>query len=911
MRAPTSAHPERGGIASCNHWRGVVIDMEHRREGVSTEGPIDQALALVAASSGATCLVLETGSSQTRWGCDDPGAHLPVVKTPLLVRDARADGQFSSHPVITRLAARSVVGVPVQAGAQRPVIGTLWALAPTVDAFDETKLKLLTHAGAVVGELLSPSATEHELFLLVTSLPTPAVAVVGERLKPNAHAAAVTGYSGDELPTLDAWFEALFRDDAPMVRELYEADRTTGFLDARTVPITRKDGWERLVQFHATVVGEGELWMLTDITERVASQERFRLLFEQSSTPHLLLDATGIVDCNPAAVALLGYRSKSDLLRLHPRDLSPELQPDGRRSHEKGAEMEHLAFEQGSHRYDWVHKTASGTQVPVEVTLTPQTFGAQRVLLVEWHDLTERVQYEDGLRRARDSAMEYARAKSDFLAVMSHEIRTPMNGVIGMTRLLLDTPLSPLQRDYVDSLRACGEGLLALLNDILDFSRLEAGKVTLEQIPLSLRDLVDEAVSVVADAAELKNLSLVVLADESAPDRVLGDPTRLRQVLLNLLSNAVKFTERGGVEVRLSSTQRTDDRGRRVVTLAVKDSGIGIAPSALPRLFASFSQEDSSTTRRFGGSGLGLAICKRLVGLMGGVIDVETGDTGTTFSVSLAFDEAPSVSGLGLLAGRRVLVVAPPSVSRLGLEQLLANAGARVDTAEGELSAKAKCEAFEVVLVDDEAHGAAARAMAARLVAPHRKVGVLTSARTPSTEFPPGCFRLMRPLRRRQVLDAVSRALVLPLPRNEPQVPDAAPFPGLRVLVAEDNTINQRVIRGLLGKLGCVVHVAENGQEALDALERQAWDVVFMDCQMPVLDGFEATRRIRLVHGRQLPVIALTAGTMEGDKERCLEAGMTDFLAKPVRPEDLLRTLGRHARAPALAEPRAPLSAAG
>jgi PAS domain S-box-containing protein len=423
------------GITPCN----LAPAMAASGEELSAEVSIDQTLGLISALVPTASFLVETGVSQTRWGCENPNAHLPFVKTTVVVRDTRADGQFATHPVVKALGVRSLVGVPLQASARHPVVGTLWAMASAPNAFEDKQVEFFFQAANVIGGLLRPRASEDDLVRVVLALPTPAVAVHGERLVANAAALGLTGYSGEELTSLDAWFNALYRDDGPMVRELYEVDRLSGFLDARTAPITRKDGWERLVQIHIATIGEGELWQLTDITERVASQERFRLLFEQSSTPHLLTDATGIVDCNPAAVALLGYRSRSDLLRLTTRELSPELQPDGARSGAKATQMEELAFEQGSHRYDWVLRTTAGDEVPVEVTLTPQTFGAQRLLLVEWHDLTERVRYEEGLKQARDSAVEFARAKADFLAVMSHEIRTPMNGVIGMTRLLNDT----------------------------------------------------------------------------------------------------------------------------------------------------------------------------------------------------------------------------------------------------------------------------------------------------------------------------------------------------------------------------------------------------------------------------------------------------------------------------------------
>jgi CheY-like chemotaxis protein/anti-sigma regulatory factor (Ser/Thr protein kinase) len=477
---------------------------------------------------------------------------------------------------------------------------------------------------------------------------------------------------------------------------------------------------------------------------------------------------------------------------------------------------------------------------------------------------------------------------------MCHEIRTPMNGVIGMTRLLRDTPLTAQQRDYVGALEACGEGLLALVNDVLDFSRLEAGKVTIEAIPSSLHELADEAMAVVAEAAASRQLSVAVLVDQSVPERVLADPTRLRQVLLNLLSNAVKFTNQGGVELALRARPGSSV-GRVEVELSVADTGVGIAPAALPRLFTAFTQEDASTTRRFGGSGLGLAICKRLVTLMGGTIEARSSAAGSTFTVCLPLEvDSAGQPRAQPLAGYQLLLVGPPTASQRSLEQIVLGAGAQVALAVDEEAAQAQRNDADVVMVDDEHLGGAGRLLAARLVGPARRVGLVTSARLPHTEFPPGCFRLARPVRRQAVIEAVTGAV-----RSSASPPPLAqPFRGVRVLVAEDNPINQRVVSALLARLGCEVQVADNGALALEALERARFEVIFMDCQMPELDGFEATRRLRARHGAGLPVIALTASTLAGDRERCLAAGMNDFLAKPVRPDDLARMLTRYAAEP-------------
>ena len=844
--------------------------------------PLNQALALAGALTGAELVALDTGVSLTRWGQGDLPSRLPLIKAQVRVLDATSDPRFLSESLITQHGVRSLVAVPIQRtpGASQ---GTLWLLSHQPNRSFE--LKALEQLVAVISGLLAPATDEMQLYSWVATLPTAAVCVMGEMLIANSDACTLTGY-GNELSTFHGWTEALYGERAAELRAQYAADQAQGFLDVRTLPIRRKDGTDRLLEFNCTSVGGAELWLLTDVTERVASQERFRLLFEQSSTAHLLFDEQGIVDCNPASVALLGYSDRVDLLQRRPRDLSPDMQPDGQPSEEKGQQMKRIAYQTGMHRFDWEHRRADGSPLMVEVTLTPLTLGPRRVLLAEWHDITERLRYQEGLENARDSALKFARAKADFLATMSHEIRTPMNGVIGMTHLLLDTPLTSAQRDCVDTIRACGEGLLALINDILDFSRIDAGKVALERIDFSVQDLLEDALAVVASSAYEKGLQLSVRLGEDVPDRVFGDPTRVRQVLLNLLSNAVKFTTSGEVTVGIESA-RTDDFGRRLLTLSVSDTGPGIAQEALPRLFTAFSQEDTSTTRRFGGSGLGLAICKRLVSLMGGQLEVVTSPRGSQFTVTLTLDDAGSDDVPPDLRGRTVLVVDTHPVSRHLLTRLIERTGARALAAADVPSALSQLASSELVLVDHalEAFGLE------QLVAGRRVVMVtpMVGSNAPSEI----ALTLPKPIRRRQLFSVLERALSPSgLLAAEGLTAPKQKFAGVRVLVAEDNAVNQRVIRGLLERLGCAVMIVDNGARALDALSQATVDLVLMDCQMPELDGLEATRRLRAREtGARLAVVALTAGVMAGDKERCLEAGMDDFLAKPVRLDELERAL--------------------
>jgi PAS domain S-box-containing protein len=706
------------------------------------------------------------------------------------------------------------------------------------------------------------------------------------------------------------------RDEAASMNQRGARGENARLLTRRT----RKDGSFIDVEMVAAPVyvsGErvGHVVIYHDISEIQRQKRYYETLVEVSPIAVVLMDNDGdITSWSPAAERLFGYspqeaigRNIDDVVANH-----PEVREEGERFLKQ-------ALEGAAPHAITRRSRKDGSLVDVELLASPVFISGERVgFYTLYHDISE-------LQQARRDAEAAARAKSAFLATMSHEIRTPLNAVIGMTGLLLDTSLAPEQQRFAEIIRNSGDALLSVINEILDFSKIEAGRLEMDAQPFDLSNCVEAVLELVATAASEKGLDLAYSFDAEVPPSIVGDETRLRQILLNLVNNAVKFTERGEVVLTVAAKEQRSGNGSPgsyELHFVVRDTGIGIPADRMDRIFESFSQVDASTTRRYGGTGLGLAISKRLVELMDGTMWVESEvGRGSTFHFTIKADAAPATPPAHRrhtpeLQSKRVLIVDDNATNRQILRRQAESWGmiARETESPGQaLKWVARGDPFDIGILDMQMPDMDGVTLAGE-IRKHRDATALPLVMLTSIgrHAGPGmeefAVNLTKPIKPSQLYDALMDVFgQQPAAAAAVAVTEQAarPVPGaLRILVAEDNAVNQQLAVLLLQKLGYRADVAGDGTEAIEALERQPYDVVLMDVQMPEMDGMEATRRIhqRWPAETRPYIIAVTANAMEGDREACLAAGMDDYISKPIREEELAisitRSLGRRSPGP-------------
>ncbi|MHB8900274.1 MAG: response regulator [Thermoguttaceae bacterium] len=704
--------------------------------------------------------------------------------------------------------------------------------------------------------------------------------------------------------------------------------------------ILRRDGRMRWIRGagRACPKGDGKparmAGTVQDITEYKrageslkASEERYRLLHESLRDAFVQVSMDGrIVECNGAYCQMLGY-SLEELRRLTYRELTPE--------HWHGAEerivQDQILARGYSDVYEKEYRRKDGSILPVELRtiLSRDTAGQPATMWAIVRDVSERKRTEQGLAAAKEAAEAANQAKSQFMANMSHELRTPMNAILGMTDLALSEQLPATARDYLQTAKESADLLLELLNEILDFSRIEAGRFELESTPFDLRKAVERVVKTLGVRAYEKGLELVCELSDDLPDTVVGDPLRLRQVLMNLISNAVKFTSQGEVVVEARLKERRPHAVE--IRFSVSDTGIGIEPEHVEKIFSPFTQADASMTRRFGGTGLGLAIAQRLATLMGGGIRVESRrGKGSTFhfTVTLALAESAADAPSDLVPTREVfqgipiLVVAENATSRRILLHTLESWSMRADEAADVPAGLAKIHeaaaadrSYRLVLADAVMPGVDGFTMLSWLDQPQRLAGpvILMLSATDRQRFPEQCGDLKtvcleKPISRSALFNAIARTIGGADQPASAETKEACPAPvrPLRVLLAEDTPANQKLVLYVLGKRGHTVEVAGDGHSALALLRRQEFDAVLMDVQMPEMDGLAATAAIRNLEDlkkARVPIIAMTAHALKGDRERCLEAGMDFYISKPISSRELIETVERLAGPAGSSEP--------
>jgi PAS domain S-box-containing protein len=757
---------------------------------------------------------------------------------------------------------------------------------------------------------------------------------VSGRLINDAHV-RICGYTREELSVPGAFQKISFTEEYEQQQELYRK-LAAGEIGSFSIEkrYRQRDGsavWVVLSQQRQNFPNGAfeELSTVVDITERKQTEQklaqeqvRFRSIFElvpiglswcvptRHTETHMVNSAYARITGVPIEQR---HQLESYALATHPEDLP--------RQEDLAARMERGEIDRYSLEKRFVHPDGDIVWVVLNVQLVLDPVTGEKHQITSLVDITELKRQTAELNSAKEVAESANVAKSQFLAMMSHEIRTPMNGVIGMTSLLLDSQLTREQRDYVETIRSSGDALLTIINDILDFSKIESGRLELEHVDFGVRECVEGALDLLAPKCTEKGIDLLYEIGDGVPGVARGDPTRLRQILVNLLANAVKFTERGEVVLAVRSEQRAD--GCVDLLFSVRDTGIGIPRESMARLFQSFSQVDASTTRRFGGTGLGLVISKRLAELMEGHMWVESEvDKGSTFHFGIVVEPigskprpwlAPSPAAV---AGRSLLVVDDNATNRRILTKLAEGWKMHVEAVTSGREALELLRGgkrYDVAVLDmhmPEMDGAMLAAEIREMLGADGMQLVLLSSLGAREEVDDASLFaafLTKPAKPTQLLETL--ASLIKTERLVQKPASAHPFVASasspltqseRVLLAEDNAVNQKVALLMLGKLGYRADVAADGHETIEAIQRQHYDIVLMDVQMPEMDGLEAARKIyaRWPDRRDRPwIIALTANAMQGDREACLEAGMDDYISKPIKTEELSAALERARKA--------------